>query len=123
MTNSARIKLTDLSELDIAELSNALSDDEMEVARPVATDNAHGELGTATALLLITPSILSVVALWIAGRNYRVSDEYTLEEVTPQGAEKRISIKINRSLREPPETQAIEQLSQHLKIEIPRDLP
>jgi hypothetical protein len=60
------IELVDLSKLDLLELEGKLPAQALTVDKTERHDDSHGELATATAIVVVSLATLRVIAVWAA---------------------------------------------------------
>jgi hypothetical protein len=114
---AARLELSGLDNLDLAELQQELQKAgiSLETSRQAGAQTAeqphrHGELGTALIILAVTPAVLGVVSLWLARKHDGEEFEETVTTVAPDGTRSERMVKYKRSASEAPEAAILSEL-------------
>ena len=80
-----QIRVPDLTRLDQLSLEKQLDSSQLHFEQAPDTAGTHGELATATAIVIVSLSALRVLAAWLTKRRKQKSSKVTLEVTDPQG--------------------------------------
>lgn len=107
---STSIKIPDLTKLDQLELEGQLENGRLHIEEHEETET-HGELATATAVVLVSLAALRVIAVWLSKKNQRTSFKKVIEVVDPTGNKRTFTIEYDRRSSTPPEAEVLKQLA------------
>jgi hypothetical protein len=113
----ARIHLTGLSRLDERELAERLPTETVTFERPQAVGRRHGELVTATALIIVSSQALRTLAAWLVRthRSRRIVYEVGIEN--EDGSKETRTLRVDVSDSAAPEDEVLQSLAKLLAID------
>jgi hypothetical protein len=108
---AAAIRIPDLTRLDELELRKELGPDAVRFEHDQHADEMHGEIATATAIMLVSLAALRVLAVHLARAHDRKSFRKRVEIEHPDGRRQVEEIVYETSSSEAPEAEVLKQLA------------
>ena len=110
------LELVNLSKLDVLELGSLLPSGSLNVKTAEGASGTHGELATATAVVIVSLAALRVLGVWVAKNNKVITVRRQIEGRDSQGMPKSVltEVKIDSSLSDP---DALKHLAKVLEID------
>ncbi len=112
-----RIKIPDLTKLDQLELQRQLGADEFQIEEPEEGGQTHGELATATAIVIVSLAALRVIAVWLSKSHRSATYKRTVEVISPNDT-KRVTIQYDGKSDEPPDADVLNQLAKACELDV-----
>jgi hypothetical protein len=112
-----RVHLTDLNRLDERELAAALPAEAITFERPQAAPARHGELLTATAIVIVSTQALRTLAAWLlrTHRSRRFAHSVVIEH--PDGSKETRTLSVDVRESAAPEDEVLESLAKLLQLD------
>ena len=110
------LELVNLSKLDVLELGSLLPSGAMSVSTAQEAPDSHGELATATAVVIVSLAALRVLAVWVAKNKKVVTIRRQVEGRDAHGKPQSVltEVNIDSSLSDP---EALKHLAKVLEID------
>lgn len=110
-TPASKIRLPDLTKLDKLELKKELANDSVTFDDGTQADDAHGEIATATAIVIVSLAALRTLSIYLVKTNRRKKFRRRVEIVGADGSSKFVEIEYSGSSSEEPEAEVLKQLA------------
>lgn len=111
------IQITGLSRVDMVEIQQADKDHLIKFAPTNRTTERHGEMGTVTAVVIMSLAALRVLAVWLARHHTGQHYKRVIHFVDADGAEHTEQIEFSTSASEAPTEQALNALKAVLNVD------
>jgi len=113
-----RLRLLDLSALDVSELKRLLPPESYEVEKEQLPPGQHGDLGvTAAMVVLVSPLVIQAITAWLMKKRQRQSIVLTIEKIAPDSTTERRSLEINLSGSEAPHADVLQQIVRGMRLD------
>lgn len=109
------VVLGDVSLIDVEDFKAGVPASDLHVIRPKGNDDSHNELATILILTLSVPA-LTALTMWLLRTRASEIIDYTVTIRKPDGTEMTVHLKIKRTSSEAPNSQAIKQIAEALKL-------
>ena len=113
----ARIHLTGLNRLDERELADSLPAETVTFERPQATGARHGELVTATAIVIVSSQVLRTLAVWLLRTHRSRRIEYEIGVENEDGSKETRTLRVDVHDSAAPEDEVVQSLAKLLAID------
>jgi hypothetical protein len=117
MSESARLRLDHLAEIDLMELEEDLPEGAVERVPPeLANGGVHGDLGLTAAVVILGAATVHALAVWLAKRRTRTEDELDLRFERDADGTIRLDVRsrVGRSASTPPDEAGVKALQSRL---------
>ena len=117
MTESVRLRLDQLAEIDLMELEEELPDGAVErVPAELADGGVHGDLGLTAAVVILGAATIHALAVWLAKHRTRTQDELDLQFERDADGTVRLNVRsrLGHSASTPPDAATVEALRSRL---------
>ena len=114
---SFRIRIPDLTKLDQLELQKQLEAGDLVIEEPREDGQTHGELATATAIVIVSLAALRVLAIWLSKSNRRSSVRKIVEVVAPDGTKRTVTIEYDAQSSDS-DAKVLEQLAKACDLDV-----
>jgi hypothetical protein len=108
---AAAIRVPGLTNLDELELRKKLDPSALRIEKDDGSSDIHGELATATAIVIVSLAALRVLAVYLVKSHDRQEFEKTVEVEGKNGEKRKAVIRYKSSSSKEPEAAVLEQLA------------
>ena len=118
MTSPASaIRVPDLTKLDELELRKQLGNDSVKFEKDKQGDEIHGEIATATAIVIVSLAALRTLSVYLVKAHKRKKFRRRMEIVRADGSRKIVEIEYSGSSSEEPEAEVLKQLAEACDVD------
>jgi hypothetical protein len=106
------IRISDVTKLEERELRDKLDPDVVSFEEEEQGEDTHGEIATATAIVIVSLAALRVLAIYLVKTRDRDRRTKRVEVTKPDGTRRVVEIVIDTSSSKEPEADVLKQLAE-----------
>lgn len=115
---AVKVRIVGLTKLDKLELQKMLGSEQVSFEESRSSTGTHGELATATAVVIVSLAALRVLAVYLATSQNRTIGRKRIEVVNKDGSKRVEEIEISDASSSSPDDKVMKQLASVCSVDI-----